>query len=116
MKWIFKIIGGIVLVALAVLLFGYITQYLWNIIMPYLFHLPTISFKMAIGILILSKIIFGGFRMRGGHGWWAKRQYLKAKWEGMTPEEREKFKSEFATRCRQKWGRGDVNINVEKSE
>lgn len=115
MKWIFKIIGGIFLFCLAIVLFGYVTMYLWNWIMPYLFHLPEVSFYMAIGLVILSKILFGGMRMRGGHGCWGhKAYYWKAKWSNMTPEEREKFKSEFAERCRHKWGSAEPK--TEKGE
>ncbi len=66
MKWIFRILGIAALVAMGFVLFGYVTMYLWNWIMPYLFHLPTIDFYMAIGMVVLSKILFGGMRMRGG--------------------------------------------------
>jgi hypothetical protein len=113
MKWIFKIIGGLVLFALAFFLFGYVTMYLWNWLMPGLFHLPSVDFYQAIGLVLLGKILFGGIHMRGGRGW-GYRRYWKEKWASMTPDEREKFKSEFAERCRHKWGRGEVK--VEKSE
>ncbi len=33
------------------------------------------------------------------------RKYWKAKWESMSPEEREHFKQEFAQRCKSKWGK-----------
>jgi Ca2+/H+ antiporter, TMEM165/GDT1 family len=112
MKWIFRGLGIAAIVVLAFFLFGYVTMYLWNWLMPYLFHLPEITFKMAIGLVILSKILFGGFRGgRGGH--WGRRKYWKAKWESMTPEEREQFKTTFAERCRHKWGR--VEVKVEKN-
>jgi len=42
MRWIFKGFAIAALVALAFLAFGYVTMYLWNWIMPYLFHLPAI--------------------------------------------------------------------------
>lgn len=103
MKWIFKIAGGFLLFGLAILAFGMVTMYLWNWIMPYLFQLPVIDFYMAIGMVILSKILFGGIRIREGKHW-GSRKYWKARWECMTPEEREKFKNEFAYRCRSKWG------------
>lgn len=102
MKWIFKGIGIGALVVLGILLLGYATMYLWNWLMPYLFHLPEINFIMAIGLVVLSKILFGGFHGRGGR--WGRHRYWKAKWESMTPEEREKFKTDFAMRCRHKWG------------
>jgi len=113
MKWIFKMIGICVVLALAFVVFGYVTMYLWNWLMPYLFHLPTIDFYMAIGLVLLSKILFGGMRMRGGRHW-GYRKYWKAKMAGMTPEEREKFKMEFAQKCRHRWGSADIKI--EKSE
>jgi hypothetical protein len=46
-----------------------------------------IDFAHALGLLILSRILFGGFR---GHGGWRGRQHWR-RWEQMTPEEREKF-------------------------
>jgi len=111
MKWIFKGIGVLMLVALGVALFGYGTMYLWNWLMPELFHLPTIDFYHAIGLVILSKILFGGFR---GRGHWERKRMWKEKWASMTPEERENFKAQFKERCRHKWGR--VEVKVEKSE
>ena len=106
MKWIFRGLGIFALFVAAFFLFGFVTMYLWNEIMPYLFHLPTIDFRMAIGLVILSKILFGGIRMRGsGGGGWGQKKFWKAKWESMTPEEREKFKNDFAVRCKHKWGK-----------
>ena len=112
MRWIFRIIGGLAVVTLAFFLFGYVTMQLWNWLMPELFNLKPIDFKMAIGLVVLSKILFGGIRMRGGH--WGGRRYWQAKCDNMSPEEREKFKSEFAERCRHKWGK--VEVKVVKSE
>lgn len=60
-KAFFKIvIGGIIVIAL-VLLFGYITMRLWNWLMPELFGLVAIDYWQALGIIILAKILFGGF-------------------------------------------------------
>ena len=100
-----------VLFALAFVLFGYVTMYLWNWLMPYLFHLPVVDFYQAIGLVLLGKILFGGMHM-GSH--WGRRRYWKEKMANMTPDEREKFKSEFAERCRHKWGR--VEVKVERTE
>jgi hypothetical protein len=102
MNWILKGIGAFALFVLAFLLFGYVTMFLWNWLMPYLFHLPTIDFGMAVGLVILSKILFGGIRTKTGG--WGHRKYWKAKWESMSEEEREKFKQDFALRCKHKWG------------
>ncbi len=79
-------------------LFGFVVQYLWNWLMPDLFGLPVITYWKALGLLILSKILFSGFG-RKGHGshyrsdkhiW--KRKF-RQKWENMTEEDREKYRN-----------------------
>ena len=59
----------------------------------------------ALGILVLSKILFGGFGGRHWRGSPAWKQKLKQRWDNMTPEEREKFKVEWKNRCGGRWGR-----------
>lgn len=44
-----------------IILFGGCVMLLWNWLMPELFGLPTITFWQAAGILLLCKILFGGF-------------------------------------------------------
>jgi hypothetical protein len=81
---LFVIIGAIV--------FGFIVKGLWNVLVPPIFGWHTITFWQALGLLLLSKILFGGFHRHGGrdHGRWKQR--MKDRWEQMTPEEREKFR------------------------
>jgi hypothetical protein len=57
----FGILGLIGATALA-LLFGYIVVWLWNWLMPELFGLKLITFWQAVGLIILARIIFGGFK------------------------------------------------------
>ena len=79
------------LIVLAFVAFGFVTMYLWNWLMPLLFHLPEITFWQTIGLLLLSRILLGGF---GGHRHGRRhcRRHIHEKWEKMTPEERERFK------------------------
>ena len=66
--------------------------------MPTLFALRSISFWQALGLLVLSKILFGGFRPHtGGGARWRRR--MIDRWEQMTPEEREKFKQGMRSAC-----------------
>lgn len=81
-------------------LIGFVVMGLWNWLMPDLFGLTEITFWQALGLLILSKILFGGWK--GGHhhrehrgGYWKKR--FRDKWQNMSEEEKEKYR-----RC---WGR-----------
>src|ERR1700722_8987987 len=94
-----KVIGIIILVIAGVFVFGSIVMLLWNALMPVIFHLPLIGFWQALGLLILTKILFSGFR--GGHRiGQSKRERLKDAWATMTPEQQEKFRQEWGRRCR----------------
>jgi len=89
-----------VLFIAGVSLFTFIVMSLWNAILPAVLHVSTITFWQALGILVLSKILFGGFRggWRGRH----RMHNMQQKFASMSPEEREKFKAEWRKRC----GRG----------
>ena len=79
------------LIVVAFAAFGFLTMHLWNWLMPVLFHLPEITFWQTIGLMLLSRLVLGGF---GGHGrrHGHCRRNTHEKWEKMTPEEREQFK------------------------
>ena len=85
------------LVIVGIFVFGQILMLLWNALMPLIFHLPLITFWQALGLLILSKILFGGFRGGGPRPRW--REKVRQKWMNMTPEERERFQTEWGNRC-----------------
>jgi hypothetical protein len=96
--WIVRGLKFVLLAAVFVAIFSFVVMSLWNWLMPTLFGWRLISFWQALGILILSKILFGGFRGRPGrHGYW--RRHLMERWERMTPEEREKFRQGVRGRC-----------------
>ena len=84
--------------ALFVTVFGFVVMSLWNWLMPALFGWHLINFWQAVGVLVLSKILFGGFRGHPGrHLYWRRR--MMERWEQMTPEEREKFRQGMRGRC-----------------
>lgn len=60
------ILGTIGAAALA-FLFGYFVMLLWNWLMPELFGLITITFWQAAGIVLLARLIFGGFKHGSDH-------------------------------------------------
>jgi hypothetical protein len=93
---------GLMFAVFAVLffnVFGYVVMRLWNWLMPALFGWHVISFWQALGILVLSKILFGGFRggRPGRRMHWRGR--MRERWEGMAPEDREKFRQSMRGRC-----------------
>ena len=96
------IVRGIKFALFAVLFIGvssFLIMTLWNWLVPALFAgARLITFWQALGILILSKILFGGFRgWHGHHGHWRRR--MMERWEQMTPEEREKFRKGMEMHC-----------------
>jgi hypothetical protein len=96
--------------AIAVTVFSFLVMGLWNVLMPGMFAVRAISFWQALGLLVLCKILFGGFRPYSGGGpHWRRR--MMERWEQMTPEEREKFKQGIRRGC----GRGR-NVETSNSE
>lgn len=94
----------------AILVFGAVVMGLWNAILPAVLGVKAITFLQALGILALSKILFGGFGRRGGWGGGRgpqMRANMKEKWSKMTPEEREKFKAEWSNRCGRRWNNAE---------
>ncbi len=92
--YVFRIVKFVLFAMLFVAMFagfGFVVMSLWNWLMPALFGLKLIGYWQAVGLIILSKILFGGFRgsaSRGGlrlHG-------MRDRWRQRTPEEREKFR------------------------
>jgi hypothetical protein len=93
-----RVVKIVVFAALAVPLFGFVVMWLWNWLMPALFGLHAIGFWQALGLLILSKILLSGFHGRpDSRGDWRTR-FIR-RWEQMTPEEREKFRTGLREAC-----------------
>ena len=86
---IFFFLGVVALFALAV--FG-----LWNAILPAVLGVKAITYWQALGILVLTKILFGGFPRRG-HDHFAHFM-MRKRWEKMTPEQREELRESMRHR------------------
>ncbi len=117
--WITKIIGFCFLAVGFAALLAYVVMLLWNGVLAQVVAVSTISFYQAIGLLVLSKIFFGGFpsgknhcNQCGGGGHW--KNELKEKWHTMSPEERDQMKQEWRNRCRT-WGRSGQTSATEKN-
>ena len=86
--WVSRVLKFVLFAVLFVGVFSFIVMSLWNWLMPALFGWRLISYWQAMGILVLSKILFGGFRSRPGPPWHRRRRIME-RWDQMTPEERE---------------------------
>lgn len=85
-------IGLLVITGIAAV--TWIVMYLWNALLPDLFiGVSPIGYWQALGVLILSRILFGG--LRGGHHRWHDRH---AHWEKLSAEEREQLRGRFHSR------------------
>ena len=96
MKIFFFLLAG----ALFILSMGIVVMLLWNAILPNLVGVNTIRLWEAVGLLVLSRILFGGFHWNKHRGKWkSRRSQWKDKWMNMSQEERATFKQKWRDRC-----------------
>ena len=93
-----RVVKFVMIGIIAVLVFGFVVKWLWNWLMPGLFGLHAIGYWQALGLLILSKILFGGFRGGPGHRRDWRARFIK-RWKDMTPEERNAFQAGMRAAC-----------------
>jgi hypothetical protein len=97
--WGPRVLKFLLFFIVAILLGGAVVMWLWNMLVPPIFGWHAITFAQAIGLLVLSKILFG--RGRFGGPWrgtrWRRRMWER--WDQMTPEEREHFRAGMHGRC-----------------
>jgi hypothetical protein len=94
------IVGFLILAPLITLVMGTVVKFLWNWLMPTLFHLPAITFWQTIGLLFLSWILFGGRRgFTPVTSRWERRRWRQRldMWQELTPEQRAELRG--------RWGR-----------
>ncbi|WP_423762537.1 hypothetical protein [Burkholderia sp. NLJ2] len=106
MSFRWKLLSKALLLVLIIALLGWIVMSLWNWILPALVvGAHTIDYPRAIGLLVLCRILFGGFR---GHGGWHKRKQWEQwqHWQRMTPQEREQLRNAPTSASRPNEGTG----------
>ena len=54
------VVLGILLYALIMLVFAFPAMWLWNAVMPVIFGLPTVSYWMMYGFMLLIRFLFPG--------------------------------------------------------
>ena len=85
--WRPRILKIVLLVVVGVAVLTGAVMALWNVLIPTLFAgVPSISFLQALGLLVLSRILFGGFRGRGGPG-----RMMRHRMAQLTEEERQQL-------------------------
>ncbi len=98
--WIKKAIFIPIAIAAGVFVFGGAVMLLWNGILPAVLGVSTITFLQALGILVLSKILFSGFKGHRCHSrHYTGKHKWREKWMNMSPEEKEKMKTAWKDKC-----------------
>lgn len=89
-------------ILMALFAFSFAVYWLWNNILVAVVSVKAVTYWQAMGLLILSRILLGGFKAGGSPGrpnfggpagppW-------REKWRQMSEEERAKFKNEWRRR------------------
>lgn len=63
-----RILLGAVFALVLAAAFGLAVQYLWNHVLVALFRVPVLRYCQAVGLLLLARLLFGGFGHGHGHG------------------------------------------------
>lgn len=92
----------LMMIGTVIFVLGQVIMFLWNTILVKVVGVEVINFWQAIGLFVLSRILFGSFhfnkgrhikhKMRKGARW-------KEKWMNMSDEERTEFKQRWKERC-----------------
>ncbi|MDD4991399.1 MAG: hypothetical protein PHR83_04110 [Paludibacter sp.] len=90
------VVGGLFGVSALVML-------LWNWIIPAISPLTAVTYWQAMGLFILSRILFGGFRFRRHHHavnrHFANHAQFRDRFMDMNEDERQQFKNQWKQRC-----------------
>ncbi len=78
-----------------------VVMLLWNLILPDVLGLKALSYWQALGLLVLSRILFGGFHFgprRGSPHFGGPPPHVREKWMHLSEEERTRFKEAWRRR------------------
>jgi hypothetical protein len=107
-----KILKWTLLGVVFVIAFGGLVMVLWNWLIPSIFNLREINFWEALGLLVLGKLLFGGFHGKDKSRSMRWKQHYYNKFSSMTPEDRERFKAKM----KEKWCYREKNVSDSPSD
>lgn len=94
----------------AAAIFSGAVMFIWNWTIPHIFNAQEINFWQALGLLVLSKLLFGTGRMMMPY----RKNHMRNKWEEMSPEARQRFYERMKKHHHYHFG--DGNFNHEQPE
>jgi hypothetical protein len=90
--------------AVILLLLGGVVMLLWNAVLPVVVHAAPLTYRQAVALLLLCRILFGSFNRhlppQSGTPMNNRGAQWREKLMRMTPEERERFRQQWKSRCR----------------
>lgn len=98
-----KVLFFLAMAALFIFVLGNVILFLWNEILVKATGVNALTFWEAIGLFVLARILFGGFRFGPRHKPWKEKfrrgKKMREKWMSMSDEERMAFKQQWRERC-----------------
>lgn len=79
----------------AIFLLPWAVMYLWNTVLVTVLYVSVITYWQALGIFVLSKLLFGGNMMGGRHNKGGMNRHMRDKFMNMTQEEKDSFKQQW---------------------
>lgn len=73
-----------------------VVMLLWNAILPEVLGVRRVSYGQALGLLVLSRLLFGGFG--GGAPPW-KKYRRRGRWSRMSEDEKARLREAWQDRC-----------------
>jgi len=96
--WLLRGLRGFAFMVLAVAVFSGPVMWLWNWVLPAVSGWHRIDYTQAVALLVLCRILFGGWwRHRGGGQW--REHSMREHLAQLSPEERERFRQTLRRRC-----------------
>ncbi|MGI9543040.1 MAG: hypothetical protein ACR2MX_07250 [Cyclobacteriaceae bacterium] len=87
---------------LAVFGLSAVVMLLWNYAVVSVFNANPVTYWQAMALLVLSKILLGGFHMGRRGGWAGHKKKWRGKFGHMSDEERSRFKEKWKRRCEER--------------
>jgi hypothetical protein len=101
LKGILKGLGFFLVMTGLFLLLVYAFEILWNITVPEIFGVKSLTYGMALRLLIIARVLIGGFGFRWTNNnknkFWRER--MKMKMQKMSDEEKDEFKRKLWQKC-----------------
>ncbi len=83
-------------------LLSFAVMWLWNQVLVPVTGIREVDFWQALGLLILCRILFGGFRggpWKRGPGSGSRHSKWREKWQSMSEEDRQELKKRWKEKC-----------------